>query len=279
MTIAISLKINDGLVLAADSASTLVTENSQVFNVYNNANKVFNLCKGLPIGAITWGAGNIGSASTSTLIKDFRRLLSESGEEGKDKILNREAYEILNVAEKLREFIFEEHYLPEFKDSQEKPRLGFIVAGYSTDSNMAEEYRIDIVDGECAEPKLLRQKENSGITWSGEGEAISRLILGFGSQLPRILQEELNVPGEQISPVMDIIQRNLMAPLVVPAMPLQDAIDLARFLAETTLGFSRYTPGAQTVGGLIEIAAISKHEGFKWVSRKHYFSAESNPEG
>ncbi len=45
MTIAITLKVNDGLVLAADSASTIVATdelgNAGVINVYNNANKIF----------------------------------------------------------------------------------------------------------------------------------------------------------------------------------------------------------------------------------------------
>jgi hypothetical protein len=61
VTISISIKINDGLVLAADSAASIVGQlpngGSGVFNVYNNANKIFNLRKGLPIGAITWGDG------------------------------------------------------------------------------------------------------------------------------------------------------------------------------------------------------------------------------
>lgn len=76
MTIAISLKVNDGIVLAADSASTILSKGPDnrlgVVNVYNTANKIFNLKKGFPIGAITWGSGSIGQASISTLTKDFR---------------------------------------------------------------------------------------------------------------------------------------------------------------------------------------------------------------
>ena len=56
MTIAISLKANAGLVLAADSAFTIIAADdlghTGVVNVYNHANKVF---KGRPAGAITWG--------------------------------------------------------------------------------------------------------------------------------------------------------------------------------------------------------------------------------
>ena len=55
------------------------------------------------------------------------------------------------------------------------------------------------------------------------------------------------------------------------------SIDLARFLVETTKGFIRFSVGlVKTVGGPIEIAAITKHEGFKWVQRKHFFSREMN---
>ncbi len=40
---------------------------------------------------------------------------------------------------------------------------------------------------------------------------------------------------------------------------------------------SRFTPGAPTVGGPIEIATITKHEDFKWVKRKHYWEEKYNP--
>jgi len=46
MTIAISMKVNDGIVLAADSASTIMAQTPQgvgVINIYDKANKVFNL--------------------------------------------------------------------------------------------------------------------------------------------------------------------------------------------------------------------------------------------
>ncbi len=60
-------------------------------------------------------------------------------------------------------------------------------------------------------------------------------------------------------------------------MPIQDAIDLATFLVDVTIKFSRFAPGPPTVGGPIEVAAITKHEGFKWVRRKFYYQAKYNP--
>ncbi len=60
-------------------------------------------------------------------------------------------YTIEDIAKKLKKFIFEDHYLKEFsniKDS-EKPGIGFIVAGYSSNSSFAEEWRIDMFKGRC----------------------------------------------------------------------------------------------------------------------------------
>jgi hypothetical protein len=61
-------------------------------------------------------------------------------------------------------------------------------------------------------------------------------------------------------------------------MPIQDAIDVAEFLVDSTIKFSRFTPGAATVGGPIEIAALTKHEGYRGIKRKYYFARELNPE-
>ena len=64
--------------------------------------------------------------------------------------------------------------------------------------------------------------------------------------------------------------------MALPAMPIQDTIDVARFLVETAAKFARYGLRPETIGGPTEIAAITKHEGFKWVDRKHYYTSALN---
>lgn len=54
MTIAIVVKVGDGLVLGADSAATLGGVGG-VANVYFNAEKLSNLVKGLPLGMAVFG--------------------------------------------------------------------------------------------------------------------------------------------------------------------------------------------------------------------------------
>lgn len=274
MTIAISLKVNDGIVLAADSASSIIGkdpngQNIGVVKVYNHADKVFNLCKGQPIGAITWGAGSIGQASIATLMKDFREQLNQSYPDNESTIEQ--------VAQKLATFMFEDHYNPEFKDWAAKPQLGFMVVGYSHGHDFAEEWKIDIVDGKLNGPYQVHQEHESGLTWNGETEAISRIFMGFGNGLESALIN-MRIDLEQASKIQNGLRERLTVPLVLPPMPIQDAIALAEFLVELTIKFSKFSPGAETVGGPIDVATITKHEDFKWVRRKHYFSQELNPD-
>jgi hypothetical protein len=278
VTIAISLKVNDGVVLASDSATTVVgrmheSDKPAILNIYNNANKIFNLHKGSPIGAITWGSGSIGPASISTLVKDLRVLMADHSSPWK---VDFRGYAVLEVAEVLRRF-FVEKYDIAFGDWPEKPALGFIVAGYSSGAEMAEEYRIDFVNGACAAPLPLRPPSESGLTWNGEPEAIRRLVLGFGSGLSDVLQQNFGLTEEQTLAAMTVIGQSLQAPFVVPPMPIQDAIELAEFLVDATIKYKRFDIGHQTVGGPIEVAAITKHEQFKWVKRKYYYSNDLNP--
>ncbi|HET6929060.1 MAG TPA: hypothetical protein VFI45_01965 [Candidatus Acidoferrum sp.] len=280
MTIAISIKINDGLVLATDSASTLIGQfpdgQLHVLNVYNHANKLFNLRKGFPIGAITWGTGSIGQASISTIIKDLRQRFSSNDPQHKDWTLNKDGYTVEEVAKKLKEFVYDDLYKKAFP--QQKPSLGFIVAGFSANQPMAEEFQIDIQNGECTGPRRLRNQEDCGVTWAGEPEALNRFIMGYSPMITTLLQQQLGIDPAQMNQAMSVVQAQVQLPVVLPAMPLQDAIDVARFMVELTVKFSRYRPGAPTVGGPIEIAAISKHEGFRWVERKYYFDRKLNPD-
>lgn len=276
MTIVVSVKVHDGLVLASDSASTLTERlasgEEKTLNVWNHQNKVFNLYKGLSIGGITFGHGAIGHSSISTLAKDFRALLC-SGEGWR---IEPAAYTMQDVAEKARRFIFEENFLPTYGDEPVKPGvLGFWVGGYSAGQALAELWDISIRNGECPAPQLLRAGPDAGLNWGGDPEAVTRIVHGHSETLPAALLS-VGAPPEQLDAVMEVIRTHALVDLVWAPMPIQDAIDLAHFLVSTAIAFARFRPGAETIGGPIEIAAITKHEGFKWVKRKHYFGIELN---
>jgi len=286
MSIAVIIGVHDGVVLAADSASTLMvgpapqTGSPQVIgvvNVYDNANKIFNLYKGRPIGCITFGSGSIGNASIATLIKDLRAKLTK-----REMAFDPDNYTIRQVAETLASFLTDEcSKLPD-SATRSAINVGFLLGGYSSGEALGESWSVEIASGKAGSPIELRKKDDCGISWGGQGEALSRIVLGYSPALFQVLAQAGS--GPQVSPdqiaqtLGPALTASLQAPIVFAPMPIQDAIDLAGFLVHSAVMFSRFVPGPQMVGGLMEIAAITKHEGFKWISRKHYYEQTLNKE-
>jgi hypothetical protein len=271
MTVILTVKIHDGVVLASDSATSLTDEAGSIVNVYNTANKIFNLYKGLPIAGLTWGGGSIGRASISTLSKDLRFLFTGNDPAWK---INPERYTMLDVANKARQFFFEEHYAKQ--EQEQLPFIGYRIAGYSAGEPLAEVYDLTFSGKGCDGPKLLRAQEDVGINWAGQAEGIQRLVLGYGSgTVPALLESGFD--PKRIPDVHAALRRHNELPLAFAPMPIQDAIALAEFLVQLQMSLSRFALGPAIVGGPIEIAAVTKHEGFKWVQRKHYYTVELNP--
>ena len=247
MTVCVSLAVNDCIVFAADSAATLVTTNvdthqSQILNVYQHGDKVFNLYKGLPLVAMTCGMGNVGQASIGTLAKELRRRMLKGSAEW---LLDPDNYKVIDVVTLARKLIYEE----KFKTLEPPPAaphsLEFFVGGYGSDFDSGHEvWKISIVDGKCTEPILLVGSGSMGLHVGGQVAPINRLVGGFDPALERELVSVGATP-EDAAAFASQLRGNVAAPLVWPTMPVQDAIDLASFLVELTTKYFRFLPGGR----------------------------------
>lgn len=278
MTIAIALKVGDGVVLGADSASSLMATGG-IANVYFNAEKVSNLRKGLPIGMVTYGLGGLAGRSITSLAKDLRQRFSDRDNAWH---LDSGTYTMELVANRVREFFYTELYAIELRDAIaaaandptiQLPGMGFLIAGFSGASDKAEVWVVEVDNQGNCDPPYLQWDENSAgvITWRGVTESLDRLLTGMTEAAFNRLV------GAGVAP--DAAYQILMqfAPLANAAMPIQDAIDLVNYLARVACGYVRFVPGAPTVAGPIDVAAITKHERFRWVRRKHYYKLSLNP--
>jgi hypothetical protein len=63
----------------------------------------------------------------------------------------------------------------------------------------------------------------------------------------------------------------------VASMPKQEMAFFAEALVNTTAMKRRVSADREDVGGPVDVAVISRHDGFIWVKRKHYFDADRNP--
>ncbi|UFZ05628.1 hypothetical protein LQG66_04745 [Bradyrhizobium ontarionense] len=276
MTVVVTAKVNDGIVLAADSAASFFDAEGHPIKIYNNANKIFNLVKVWPIGALVYGSGGIGSASVETLTKDLRKKLSDQADS--EYWLNREAYTVEEVATKARMFLYETCYKQAYPEPLANFVMGYRVCGYSAQSSSSEIWEFMILGGECGPPYKVQGELDYGLRWAGENEALDRLVLGTTGKLRDFFIQH-GIANAQAAEALHLELINQVGlGWIIPAMPIQDAIDVARFAVETSAKFARYGLRAETIGGPTEVAAITKHEGFKWVSRKHYYHADLNRE-
>jgi 20S proteasome alpha/beta subunit len=268
MSIIVSVKINDGVVMAADSATTFYKSTGEAGQIYEHANKIVNLVKGLPIGVMTCGSGGVGSASIATLLKDLRATLSIDGE----RQLDPKNYTMKSVATEVQKFFADRAQSAEFKNF-----LDLRICGYSSNRPLPEVWEVVLNEGISPEPAFLQNEVDIGPRWNGESEALDRLIIGISGALSEGIVAEGILTKEQLELSQPKFYQHTVEHLILAAAPIQDAIDLARYMVETTKGFIRFSiKRTKTVGGPIEIAVITKHEGFKWVQRKHFYSSEIN---
>jgi hypothetical protein len=98
---------------------------------------------------------------------------------------------------------------------------------------------------------------------------------GFDSRLLDIAKTTL-----QLSPAQVTQLQGALAPLQmqvpVPILSLQDCIDLAIFFIRTTISGQNLSVGIRGVGGAIEVATITRVDGFKFIQQKQ-LQGETRP--
>jgi hypothetical protein len=118
----------------------------------------------------------------------------------------------------------------------------------------------------------------------------------FAERLPGQIQEALGASltdavrakaaeigselAEQLRSKMDWLSRKHSSPIVstVSVLPKDELAAMAESLVNLTRFKRRVSLNeVETVAGDIDVAVISKGDGFVWIKRKHYFEADRNP--
>jgi len=113
-----------------------------------------------------------------------------------------------------------------------------------------------------------------GPTLSGisdeQKDALEKKLLIVGNQLVEIFKKEMEKYKKNsfISPTTRIVS----------LLPKEELAVMAETLVNLTSFKRKISLSAETVGGPIDVAVISKGDGFIWIRRKHYFKPELNPQ-
>lgn len=266
MTIVVAVRVNDGLVLAADSTLAVhggpAGQPPGILKTYEFGRKLSHV-KDYPIGTLTWGIALLGSCTTESLINEYEFGLP-GVKEGQHP-----DFQVREIAEGLCGFLrqrYEAQYGSLGSDGQ--PLLGVLVSGYSDSAYFPEQYLFEFPlnpEVQLRRPNKDSDEPNLGVDWFGLTDAITRLIKGADPRIAQAISQRFQITEEEAWS----LAAPLEYPIVFEGMPLQDAIDLAVYLVEMTIGRYRFVVGAPLCGGEVDVAVITPH-GFTWVCRKNW---------
>jgi hypothetical protein len=120
---------------------------------------------------------------------------------------------------------------------------------------------------------LLRVVEEVGEKLGLSEEKREELIESYASRALELVQDSYGPDlGEfqreqNVDPILKI----------VAMLPKDELAAMAESLVNLTSFKRRVSEDAETVGGPIDVAVISRGDGFIWIKRKHYFMPELNP--
>ncbi|MDE3067606.1 MAG: hypothetical protein KGJ60_08650 [Verrucomicrobiota bacterium] len=263
MTLNVSLRVPDGIVIASDSLSTLTQAINQKMNItatcekcgapieikdvqtppvaipsstWPYAQKLFPIQK--RFGLAIFGSAFVNSRSMYNHVIELAPKLPSANECGDG----------FTAIGKFIADYFHQQLQIEWEKANVDPKLqpdnfwpfGFHFVGFAKDGDGEPTAKTSLI--EIGRVPRVRVFDGIGCTWSGDGSVVSLLwppSLGAGANFT--------------------------------VFSLQDAIDYAKFLIRTTADYQRFSGKLPTVGGDIDIALVTNHRGFQWIAQKELY--------
>jgi hypothetical protein len=257
MTIVIGVSAPDGLILAADSRTTVLRPDGsgsvRPRIASDNAEKVFDVCGGYAVA--TFGDAFIGNQTIAGLMSEF-----EATVDGEDLPVD-------DFADRLGDY-FNKRYADARAAAGDPVRpdeighLGFLIGGYDG-GGVGHICEVLIPDGKRTDTDLNTADE-TGFVFRGMTDVINRLMRGVDWEA---IGRVGIVVDSKLGKELDGVTYEVNYPITV-----QDAIDLAVFLVRTTIDMQRFSDGVVAqpggwsgCGGPINVIALQQ-DGVEWVS-------------
>jgi len=267
MSLGIVFKGPEGIVLAADSRVTLTGQmpgsppgqTIMLPATFDNATKLLFVKEQKYVGAVTYGLGAIGQAQVRTahsFMPEFENSVKGLGR-----------LSVPAFAERLSAF-FVGHWQANMPANFQGPDMVFLVGGYD-DDDAAYGRVFSFQVPHQATPQELQAAGGFGISWGGQREFADRLLQGFEETLPQVVADYLHLAADKVAGLRDHLRSKFNPAIPYQFLPLQDCVDMSIFLIRTTMTIQDWSVRLRGVGGEIDVATITRTEGFCPIQQKH----------
>jgi hypothetical protein len=269
MSICVALNLSDGVVIAVDSATTMIDPSGAISKVFLDADKLFQLGN-LKVGIATYGVAALHARTIGSFIREFSTHPSNA---------DLASLDLHAIVERLRIFFLEKYisFLEEvhskaFADIPDnlKGSLGLVVGGFSPGKFQSELWEIitPTYDTENS-ARQIYSTGNYGIAWFASALPIYRYIKGIDPELSvrlRAVFEDIlgrGLTGDETGRFGAALGEHQYR-IETAGMPIQSGIACARFLIDFVLGHYRFAETHPIVGGVPKIGVVAyDHSAFR----------------
>lgn len=268
VSLGIVFKGPEGIVLAADSRVTLTFQpvvppqpagsapqpRVVVPAFYDNATKLLRCAGQDYVAAVTYGLGVIGLEEPRTAHSYLPELEAGLVTEGR--------LSVKEFATQLGHF-----FLGRFQAANmvAPPDMVFLVGGYNEGEAYGRIYEVIIP----TRPTPIEQHQNIfGISWGGQTHIVNRLLNGFDPLVIQHIKQRLTIDDKNMLDASREASQLHALKIPYQFLPLQDCVDLSILLVKTTSQLMQYTTDVRGVGGAVDVATITRTEGYKNVQSK-----------
>lgn len=308
MSLCLIITTGNGLVLAGDSRASYINKSKFIKVGSDNAYKVFQLNK--CCGMVVTGTGSL---VYNKHLRSIEWLVDKLLNEKRSSLLKTTIKDVVNITANFFSKIIQDNIKNEkilitsqlektgctnicfnsvnnynifdlsYKNKKGENKierniiainLELMFCGYDYASENNECHRVNFL---YYKPNHNIYKNECSIHYSGQTSYVNRILHGYDTnQLLPLIQRLKTEDGKSFQ----LHLQKMLIDIKFNLMPLQDAIELARLLIETTSAIQKFSDGFKGyqgsgihgVGGAVDTAIIKPFEGFSWVSKKKFSS-------
>lgn len=249
MTIIAAIKTGTDLVLAADSKVTTKGFGGIVNGEAIWLDQTYDFCTKIAFSkhncltAAVAGQASFGDMHVLDIVREFDTIIYETREEQHSELMK-----LVNRINEFRSIKYREIGIPD----QNLPVTYLILAGADPEGRGVNAWQINF---QSSIPEVMEILKTPSVFLAGSAENALTLLYNynFGSV------NEVAATLEMESKKMNGAFNELVPPISkinFSAMPIQDAMDMAAFLAKVQIQMDRFLPGIGKCGGPIDIAVV-----------------------